>query len=332
MLCHRGFEAWITSEGRYLPLYEPVVDKERHRVTCWLASEAGQRFVIHWKDHGSKVDSAAYITLDGLKVPGRFLFGEGETYRSGIRAGKDTERPFVFAKVQDEGASTSTDPDVDPKQLGMIALRIRRIKRTGGHPVNPIMQDPAMAKGKSKALDVRVGFGPESKAQRRTKSTWSIESYDKESPGSYVTFVFRYRPREFLEDQGLALLKAPMPRSPKVEEGASQKLEGIESRAGTVPLTPGATPSPMRTSSKRLRRTPSSTESRKSRRTDLTSSASSLSSVERREQAASGGHSGSFETAAVAEGFVYDVHGKQEGEGTVDLDGLRHSSGGKGLW
>lgn len=61
-----------------------------------------QTFRVHWRDEGSKVDTAAYITLDGYKVPGRYLWGEGETSRGGIRTGPNTERPFTFDNF-DEG-------------------------------------------------------------------------------------------------------------------------------------------------------------------------------------------------------------------------------------
>lgn len=45
------------------------------------------------------MDTCAFIILDGLAVPGRFLAGEGVTSRSGIRASHMTEKPFLFTKV-----------------------------------------------------------------------------------------------------------------------------------------------------------------------------------------------------------------------------------------
>jgi hypothetical protein len=55
---------------------------------------------VHWKDHGGKVDTCSFITLDGFVVPGRFLFGEGETWRQGVRSSMNTERPFMFQRVE----------------------------------------------------------------------------------------------------------------------------------------------------------------------------------------------------------------------------------------
>jgi hypothetical protein len=47
------------------------------------------------------VHTAAYINLDGVVVPGRFLFGHGEASRQGIRTGRHTERPFMFSRPDD---------------------------------------------------------------------------------------------------------------------------------------------------------------------------------------------------------------------------------------
>lgn len=54
---------------------------------------------MYWQDHGGAVDSCAFITLDGLVVPGRFLFGDGIASRGGVRVSKSSEKPFIFQKV-----------------------------------------------------------------------------------------------------------------------------------------------------------------------------------------------------------------------------------------
>ena len=80
-------------ERRVCPVYQTFV---LALILLW------QTFRVHWRDEGSKVDTAAYITLDGYKVPGRYLWGKGETSRGGIRTGPNTERPFTFDNF-DEG-------------------------------------------------------------------------------------------------------------------------------------------------------------------------------------------------------------------------------------
>jgi hypothetical protein len=49
------------------------------------------------------VSTCAFIILDGVVVPGRFLHGEGAASRGGVRVSKTTERPFVFSKVKQTG-------------------------------------------------------------------------------------------------------------------------------------------------------------------------------------------------------------------------------------
>jgi len=62
---------------------------------------------VYWQDHGGAVDSCAFITLDGLVVPGRFLFGDGIASRSGARVSKTSEKPFMFQKVPETGERPS---------------------------------------------------------------------------------------------------------------------------------------------------------------------------------------------------------------------------------
>lgn len=120
MLTHRGFSAWIVVDGNPLPEYLVAVDNSAHRVSCWIPSEEGkvraillhnknnllkrpQTFSVYWKDHGGKVETCAYIMLDGYLAPGRFLYGEGMAWRGGVRTGPASERPFVFQKVDESG-------------------------------------------------------------------------------------------------------------------------------------------------------------------------------------------------------------------------------------
>lgn len=97
MLTHRGFSAWIVSEGKELQEFEIITDSMTNKVSCWIPCEVGKSFSVHWQDHGSSVDSAAYINLDGFTVPGRFLYGLGAAQRGSIRVGDKNERPFQFA-------------------------------------------------------------------------------------------------------------------------------------------------------------------------------------------------------------------------------------------
>ncbi|KAF9265504.1 hypothetical protein L218DRAFT_1075614 [Marasmius fiardii PR-910] len=210
MLSHRGYSAWIVVNGQPLPEYLVAVNSETHQVSCWIPSEEGQQFSVHWQDHGSNVDTASYISLDGFTAPGRFLCGAGATYRSGVRTGENTERPFVFRQVIENTASSSS------KDIGMIVLKIKRVTRTGKQQVDGLQQLSRGPQGNRQPGDMYVGFGEESRSFKRWDYTWSVEPHvdgsgNPASYPTYVSFVFRYRSYEFLQAQGIAQAPATSP-------------------------------------------------------------------------------------------------------------------------
>jgi len=215
MLTHRGFSAWIVVDGEALPEYLVAVDSGANKVSCWIPSEDGQAFTVFWKDHGGGVDTCAFITLDGFVVPGRFLLGKGVAFRRGVRASKDTERPFIFQKVAETEESPAKNVS---KDMGMITLRIKQIDRVSGRAANPIQEVPEALLRKTRSGQLRIGFGNESEDYEQSPTTWSVKPHNPAAPGAetpstYVSFVFRYRSREFLESQGIipqAKIQLPM--------------------------------------------------------------------------------------------------------------------------
>ncbi|KAJ3490214.1 hypothetical protein NLI96_g1571 [Meripilus lineatus] len=202
MITHRGFSAWISSEGQSLRSYEPTLDNRENKVSCWIPSSEGKTFTVHWRDNGGGIDTAAYIYLDGFVVPGHFLYGSGEAERSGIRSSPIHERPFTFAKVGRGSRNTSGTPS--SSGTGSIILKIKRVKRQGLHPPNALQPPPdASRRGNKRRMDHCVSYGQSKETRNQVQTTWSFEPYDPANPRSYVTFEFRYRPAEFLVDQGI---------------------------------------------------------------------------------------------------------------------------------
>ncbi|KDQ33459.1 hypothetical protein PLEOSDRAFT_152889 [Pleurotus ostreatus PC15] len=239
MLTYRGFSAWIACEGQPLPEYLVAVEEDVRQVSCWIPSEEGKSFAVFWRDNtdpapapappaqstqpaqpeqpAHPIDSCGFITLDGLVVPGRFLFGSGTASRAGVRSGPNTEKPFVFLRVGEEegdgGGGVDASSSLKPKKdLGTIILRIRRVLRVEGCPANPIKAVPSKVLGKRKTGDVGIGFGDDVPAYYQSPATWEVQPYPEDAhlgAASYVTFVFRYRSAEFLESQGIM----PSPRA-----------------------------------------------------------------------------------------------------------------------
>jgi len=243
MLNHRGFSAWLVSDGQEMHENLVAVDDKNHRVSCWVASEPGRTFTVYWRDHGGKVDTCAYITLDGFVVPGRFLFGDGIACRQGVRTGNATERPFIFSKVDETRNETAAE--CAAKDVGMIILRIKRIERVGGRPSNTIQKVPNTNTGTRGPGEHCIAFGDEKEAFQQYSTTWSVRPYKTDKPSSdkpstYVTFVFRYRSPEFLKVQGIIseIHNPSMPKRTQMRRVASAPP------ASNGPMTPSPSPSP----------------------------------------------------------------------------------------
>ncbi|KAI0647041.1 hypothetical protein C8Q79DRAFT_957516 [Trametes meyenii] len=207
MLQYRDFSAWITSGCMKLVEFEPHTDENNNTVTCWIAGIVGQSFVVHWRDHGSEVDSASYIYFDGFKVAGQFLYGRGEELRRGIRVGPTEERPFVFSQI--EAGDTMGDygredgKAIEPnKNVGSIILEIKQVKRVEVHSPNQFREPPNVIRGHRQEGDVCVRYGDVHQTATQ-KPTWRIRAYDPQAPGPYVKFIFRYRSRDWLISQGI---------------------------------------------------------------------------------------------------------------------------------
>ncbi|KAJ7343287.1 hypothetical protein DFH08DRAFT_781791 [Mycena albidolilacea] len=254
MLTLNGFSSWIVVEGKPVPEYLVAEDTKSSRVSCWIPGQEGQKFTVFWKDHGGKVDSCAFVSLDGLVVPGRFLFGNGEASRSGVRSSATTERPFIFQKIEeDEPSNPSANKDV-----GMITLRIKRIQRVAGRPANPVQQLPSTNLGKRKAGDLSVGFGEHERTFDQFAYTWSVKPYEKDGPSTgripktYVSFVFRYRTREWLQMQGIMPeCDIPASPSPPVMRALMRRVSSAPAVPAPVTqettlITPRASPTPPR--------------------------------------------------------------------------------------
>ncbi|PBK96981.1 hypothetical protein ARMGADRAFT_1163329 [Armillaria gallica] len=206
MLTHRGFSAWIVANGKPLPEYLVAVDATNHRVSCWIPSEDGQAFAVYWQDHGGKIDTCSFITLDGITVPGRFLLGNGIAYRSGVRTSKTTERPFIFQQITKAEAGGSSS-EASSRDAGMVTLRIKKVNRVSTRPPDPHLALSTSKQSMLRPGDHRVGFGDEVPSFEQVGYTWMVRPFEPGStaktPSTFVTFVFRYRSREFLRTQGI---------------------------------------------------------------------------------------------------------------------------------
>ena len=95
MLTHRGFSAWVVSNGKVLPEYLVAVDEQSHRVSCWIPGTEGHvrssfipfqvaqvahgRFLYIMTRHSmfiGKIMEATWTLVDSLNLMGS-LYQEG---------------------------------------------------------------------------------------------------------------------------------------------------------------------------------------------------------------------------------------------------------------
>jgi len=208
---YRDFSAWVTSEGAELPIYKPTVDEGDGRTfTCWIPSEEGKKFQVHWMDHNGGIATVGHIFFDGSKkgaCNGAILLGRkpGEVRSvSGAQVSYTGVRPFVFAKLEtteDDFATTSTS-----SELGSIRLSIHRVivtaSETGKHHEQIRAHGPVHEKSKKAGSHV-ASYGQEEPTGTRP-AFLKCQLYDPMDKNPYVRFIFRYRSLALLQANDIA--------------------------------------------------------------------------------------------------------------------------------
>ncbi|KAF9075154.1 hypothetical protein BDP27DRAFT_1315591 [Rhodocollybia butyracea] len=245
MLTHRGFSAWVVVDGSPAKEYLTAVSSNSNQVSCWIEGIPNKAFSIHWSDSGGKVDTCSFITLDGVLVPGRFLLGSGATFRSGVRTSKNTEAPFVFKQFQHATDNVGT-PSSSKAEAGMITLKIKRVDRVSSRPANLYQDVSKLSEAGQRQGAICTGFGEDNKSYEQSPYTWTIKGHDPSPSKSkkiatHVSFVFRYRTREFLQTQGIITEPDPVPDTPPIPKRVPVRRI-VSAPAGAAPPTPSPTP------------------------------------------------------------------------------------------
>ncbi|KAJ7646756.1 hypothetical protein FB45DRAFT_1019058 [Roridomyces roridus] len=140
------FSAWITVDGVETPEYHVETSTDNKVVACWIASETGKKFSIHWKNFAYAADAKGDIEIDGTSLSGRFLYGKklpACATKDGVREG-EMVRPFVFSSL-----ATTDDDDYlhhsSSEKLGTIELSI--------YPIEVLPSTGNVKRKRAQALD-----------------------------------------------------------------------------------------------------------------------------------------------------------------------------------
>ncbi|KAI0272516.1 hypothetical protein BC834DRAFT_857113 [Gloeopeniophorella convolvens] len=231
-LIHRGYGIAVSSDGVPLPHYGTRV-LSRSTVVCYIPSEAGKEFTVHFADLGLSPKAAGIIDI---YCDGRFMCGN--TFYPGTQ-GKVTHvptsgrsgRPFVFSKV-----AISTD-DMEgfnhgAESLGLIEARIYTAFKTGRIIPNPQfsnVHEIGAVSERSKAIGLnKVSLGTERPYQSYTDHFEWLRIEPLEEP--CASFQFRHRPAELLQAMDImpAVAKQQPEPTPDKEHSRKHSLPPVE--------------------------------------------------------------------------------------------------------
>ncbi|KAI9056371.1 hypothetical protein FKP32DRAFT_1585962 [Trametes sanguinea] len=220
-----GYSAHIRGEEDELVMYDARQEDEK-TMTCWIASEAGKAFTVHWGDKTSTALMNVDIYVDDRHVDSVAHEAESDDSCEGQYDSSGRYRPFVFAllAVTDDESIASPAHEMNDS-LGTIRVTMTLVKQylhsdQPYHDAEITELAPVHEKTK-KAGAHAVSFGDP------VETSWTPFAMRavgvEEHP--FATFVFRYRPLALLQANGIA------PRPPKT---AKKRPLATQAEAGST--------------------------------------------------------------------------------------------------
>ncbi|KAM5537623.1 hypothetical protein V8D89_008701 [Ganoderma adspersum] len=230
-MLHKGYEVWITCEEEKLPEYGATLEGNDEKTSaCFIPSESGKSFVINIRNDMQDCTMLTF-KVDGKPLSHGMLCKPGQSgSKKGVRTSLDVEQPFQFANLQ-----TTDDDDLlnrlsNQADVGSIEVGVTRVYEEGravAVTIDTFSGVGAVHERSKKAGAHSVGLGAGSAVQPFTQM-WIHDRINR-AEGKVATFVFRYRPRDLLQAQGIMPLDRP--KSTEVETSTMKKEK---KRAGSL--------------------------------------------------------------------------------------------------
>ncbi|KAJ7680697.1 hypothetical protein DFH06DRAFT_939276, partial [Mycena polygramma] len=164
MLQWKEFSAWISIDGREPEEYGVEVDEDEKTVTCWIASELGKKFSVHWSNTSYCHDTRGKVSMDGVPCSSYIIFG-GNVPKTRVADGVSEDgisvKPFMFSSLE------LTDDDTilggpSYAELGVIKLAISPVQITDPGVPRPkaprFLSDPKVHERAKKAITQHIKF------------------------------------------------------------------------------------------------------------------------------------------------------------------------------
>ncbi|KAJ7467182.1 hypothetical protein FB451DRAFT_1260389 [Mycena latifolia] len=211
MLQSTDFSAWIAIDGVEVPEYNIEISANQQEYSCWIPSEVGKKFTVHWTNKSAPGLTGGGVQVDGHKCGFEAVASETRpisAFMDGIADTSTTTRPFVFAPLDLTDDDTYLESASHPN-LGLIKLEIWRVDVVGGGIASAAIAVPVAHKvheRSKKGMNQQITFGAAVEhAQVQSAQIRRI------GHAPLMTFSFKYRSLDLLRANGIA----PPPQRPE---------------------------------------------------------------------------------------------------------------------
>ncbi|KAK0434021.1 hypothetical protein EV421DRAFT_2039913 [Armillaria borealis] len=213
MVRFASVSAWVSVDDVPLPEFGEEVSHTDRKVTCWIPSETGKAFHIHWKheDLYRNDCTTGWAYVDGKFVSGRILDpGNDTACVTGVTTSDVTVRPIMFTSLEmTDDEELLHSPTLS--ELGEINIEIWRVERLGRSSFQgkSFVEVGKIHERSKKAIAHCVKTGDDIALPK--PATFS----DVKKLSHLVTFIFKYRPLGMLQASDIAPAPEPTPASRK---------------------------------------------------------------------------------------------------------------------
>ncbi|KAF5349802.1 hypothetical protein D9758_010205 [Tetrapyrgos nigripes] len=236
------FSSWITIGG--VPLQEYDITTKGLETTCWIPSEAGKSFAVHYESK-RQLPTGIEIFLDGKRGRSKNLRKAWKDSVDGILTSSTSIKPFLFSRLDltDDDAFLSASY----QQIGEIKVEFWDVLEVRGRSEfkNSRFSEPGKVHERSKkAIGHQISLAEEQSCVLQTFSSSKRITL-------LATMIFRYRPLDVLQANGIApppervagrkraappdeVLDLTLSGDDTGGEGDAEEIEALEARLAAI--------------------------------------------------------------------------------------------------
>ncbi|KAH9941713.1 uncharacterized protein BXZ73DRAFT_41913 [Epithele typhae] len=218
-MLHKSYEVWLKVDGERLPEYNLEMEGDDQKTAaCYVPSERGKHFAIHWRDHKATDYLSLEFTIDGTRLRSAQYCDPGKTgFKADVRRDAEYTHPLMFSDLQITDGEDAFQPTA---ALGTIVVSVTRmnppqlvprgdwhVRGEDFHGVGVVHETSKKAGTHGVSLG-EAQFKPKRLDRNRNKMRRKNTPVDR-GEGAVARFVFRYKPYDLLQAQ--SIVPPPVP-------------------------------------------------------------------------------------------------------------------------